>query len=164
MAKNIAIAILGIVVVVETALLGRRFLQHPMMHRTSQSQSVAATNSPSGPPAGMKPPAFPKKGDKLSDLPVAKTAYQVAPGDMLADTKTATAGWSIVQNKQSDGSLIVDFIPKEANDQRQQYTVKTGETLYFVELNSVDDSPGQNDDINLRDDYGIITNADGIIQ
>jgi hypothetical protein len=42
--------------------------------------------------------------------------------------------------------------------------VKPGQILYFIEQTPADDIQDSDTDLNYRDDYGIITDANGIIQ
>jgi hypothetical protein len=42
--------------------------------------------------------------------------------------------------------------------------VKPGNTLYFIEMTPADDNVDSDKDLNYRDDYGIIVDANGIVQ
>ncbi len=158
--KNIIIVILALLVLGEGALLVRRkFSQQVSMAKASPTVQT----SPS-PDANRPKPMMVGKGVKLQGSPLEQYAYKVAPGDMNDDAKKALVGFSIDTQKQADGSLVVKFTPKDSDDQNQQYIVKTGESLYFVEMTPLDDKPDQDKDINYRDDYGIIVDQNGIIQ
>lgn len=106
-------------------------------------------------------PALLAKGDKFADSPIFKYAYQIAPGDISATTTAALVGFSITKKTLTDGSIQVTLTPKDADDQFQTYTVKTGETLYFVEMSAGDDQGDT--DKNLRDDYGVVVDANGLV-
>lgn len=64
----------------------------------------------------------------------------------------------------ADGSTQVDLVPTEtgSNYKNQTFIVKTGFKLYFIEIRSGDDQPGQDND--PRDDIGILVDANGIVQ
>lgn len=157
MTKNIAIVVLIVLVVG----MGGYILRSKMKARVMSEVKEKVTEA-SGSPA-PKPPMFIGKGQKLADSPLAKMAYKVAPGEISADAKTALAGFKIDTKKNADGSLTVTFIPKDQDDQQQVYTVKSGETLYFVEVNPGDDNPASDKEFNLRDDYGVLVDKDGIV-
>ena len=164
MVKNIVLVVLVIVVIVEGALL--------LSHTSSAHQTTlaATTHTSSLPPAGPNAkgagprPIIMSKGKNLKTSPLFAFAFQVAPGDLSANGKRALIGWTITSQSQSDGSILVTLTPKDSEDQNQQYTVKTGQVLYFIEQTPVDDKADQDTDLNYRDDYGLITNQAGVIQ
>ncbi len=156
MLKNIALFVLALVVVESYLLLSPRNLRRSDTERT---QNQATVNTRGTPPRI----ALLTKGAKLSDSPLYKFAYQIAPGDLSASAESALYGWNIKQDKQLDNSILVTLTPKDSDDQNQQYTVKEGNALYFIEQTPVDDKSG-NVDKNLRDDYGVIVDGNGIVQ
>ena len=103
------------------------------------------------------------KGTDLKTTPLFKFVHELAP-TASSDAKKALVGWNVTTTKQSDGSMLVTLTPKDAEDQSQQYTLKSGQVLYFVEQTMGDDNAGSDKDLNYRDDYGIITDQNGIIQ
>jgi len=121
------------------------------------------TSKTSGSPRPQQPQML-TAGMKLSDSQIAKFAYKVAPGPMDSDAKTALVGWTISSVTNTDKSLTVTFIPKKADDQKQVYTVKPGSSLYFVEMSAGDDHADTDEDTNLRDDYGILVDANGMVE
>jgi hypothetical protein len=142
MIKNIGIiALIFVVVVVGYMIFKSMYSPKPSASAQSQGQ-----------------------GTKLTDLPDYKFAYKVYPGDLTSDAKTALTGWNINPTINSDGSTTVTLTPNNASDQVKTYTVKSGDSLYFVEKSRGDDSQDTNTDANLQDDYGIIVNANGIVQ
>ncbi len=159
MVKNIIIAILVIAVAVESGYIVLKKAAPKITQEVAEKTNVISSGKPVS-----KGPQLLMKGMKLSDSPISKFAYKVAPGDLSAQAKTALAGWSITNQTLSDGSLQVTFTPKNSNDQSSQYIVKQGQILYFVEMTPVDDSAQKDTDKNLRDDYGIITDQNGIVQ
>lgn len=156
MVKNIVLVLLVVLVVVESYLL---FSRRSLM----KSQTARLVNQAGNTRPGASHMPFLTKGDNLFDSPLYKFAYQIVPGDLSASSERALYGWNIKQEKQLDNSILVTLTPKDSDDQNQQYTVKTGNTLYFIEQTPADDKSG-NVDKNLRDDYGVIVDGNGIVQ
>ena len=162
MTKNIVIGILVLLLVAETGYL--------LVKRQSYHQQIAALmvskkqNSfpPVGPAKGAKLVIL-SKGANLKTSPLFHFAYEIAP-TMSDAAKTHVTGFSIVSKTQADGSLLVTLTPKDSTDQSQQYTVQKGQTLYFIEQTPFDDKTNSDTDLNYRDDYGVITDANGIVQ
>ncbi|HVA96322.1 MAG TPA: hypothetical protein VND99_01585 [Candidatus Acidoferrales bacterium] len=164
MIKNIVIVVLILAAVVEGFFLFKH---------SSASQQTAMTQTTSGknfPPAGPNarghggPPIMLSKGMNLKTSPIFKYAYQIAPGTLSDTAKKALTGWKIATTKKSDGSLTVSLTPTDSDDQSQQYIVKPGNSLYFIEQTPADDKAGQDKDLNYRDDYGIILDKNNNIQ
>ncbi len=163
MEKNVVIAILAIAVILEGGLLLKNM--HSVQPRSNQS--AQRTNlSPARPNAKGKggAPIIMNKGMNLKSAPLFKFAYQIAPGNLSTSAKQALVGWNITSQNQSDGSIVVTLTPKDSEDQNQQYTIKSGQALYFIEQTPVDDKANQDKDLNYRDDYGIIVDQSGVIQ
>jgi len=156
MYKNAAIAVLVLVVLAEGGYILK------LRNDRNALRNFQAMKT-SGSPRPQQPQML-TSGMKLSDSQIAKFAYKVAPGPMDPDAKTALVGWTISTVTNSDKSLTVTFIPKKADDQKQVYTVKTGSNLYFVEMSAGDDHADTDEDTNLRDDYGILVDANGIVE
>ena len=157
-----------IIAVLVIALAGEYLYFHHKLENQSNFANRVMNNQgmpPAGPNAkGRGAPIILGKGANLKTSPIFKYAYQIAPGDLSTDTKQALVGWNIKTQNQNDGSILVTLTPKDSEDQNQQYTVKSGETLYFIEQTPIDDKAGQDKDLNYRDDYGIIVDSSGIIQ
>ena len=167
MVKNVVIVLLVILVIAEGYLL---YQSHTALKMQQQTAMTQITKQKSLPPAGPDSrrkggaPIIMSKGMNLKTSPIAKFAYQIAPGNMSTDAQKALVGWKIKTEKAESGALIVTLTPSDSDDQSQQYTVATGNVLYFIEQTPVDDKAGQDKDFNYRDDYGIITNSAGVIQ
>lgn len=167
MVKNIVITVLVIAVIAEGYFL---YKSHTAM-KQQQMAMTPSTQQKNMPPAGPNAlrrgggaPIMLGKGDNLKTSPLMKYAYQIAPGSLSADAQKALVGWKIATAKAADGSIVVTLTPSDSDDQNQQYTVKTGQILYFIEQTPADDKADQDKDLNYRDDYGIITDESGIIQ
>lgn len=167
MVKNVVIVILAIAVIAEGYFL---YQSHKQL-KTQQQTAMASASRPSMmPPAGPDSrrkggaPIIMSKGMNLKTSPLFKFAYQIAPGSLSADAQKALTGWKIKTDKAESGATIVTLTPSDSDDQSQQYTVAAGNTLYFIEQTPVDDKADQDKDLNYRDDYGIMTDASGVIQ
>ena len=166
MVKNIVIAVLALVVIGETGyiVMRRHSYAPPMMPQTYGHAGGPSGMMPSGAPSGAPKPMMAGKGQKLSDSPLAKYAYQIVPGPISDATKAVLTGFDVKTTTIADGSTQVDLVPKDSDDQYQRYVVKKGEIMYFVEMTPADDNKDSDKDSNYRDDYGLITDANGIIQ
>ncbi len=164
--KNIIIAVLILALVGETSyVIVKIFGLQP------STQSTTATAIPARSETDQPRPASPSgrlplltKGDNLLTSALFQYAYQLAPGDTPAATQKVLTGFTVDKQASADGSVVVKLIPKESDDQYQEYTVLPGQTLYFIEQTPADDQPDTDKDKNLRDDYGIIVDGQGIIQ
>lgn len=160
MVKNIVIGLLALAVVLEGGYI---LLQKLPGHQAEELATEGKSHlSPFRPDSAA--PQILTKGMDFATSSVAKYAYEVAPASMSAKTKEALIGWTITSKTDTDGSMVVTLTPKNSEDQSQEYTITKGQKLYFVEATPFDDNQGQDVDKNLRDDYGIITDARGIIQ
>ena len=90
-------------------------------------------------------------------------AYQIYPGDLSTDTKTALAGFSMKTTDLSDGSTQVDLSATNPAYQSQSYVVKKGYILYFIEMNLQDDNKDANKDRIIRDDTAVLVDKNGYI-
>lgn len=166
MNKNIIIAVLILIILGETGyIVTRKFILNQNQMPSVQSVSKSpAPMPPAGPNAKGRGPIIISKGMNLKTTPLFQFAYQIAPGDLSTQAKQALVGWNIDSKTQSDGSIVVTLTPKDSEDQSQVYTVKSGQTLYFIEQTLSDDKADQDKDLNYRDDYGLIVDQNGIVQ
>ena len=166
MNKNIVMVVIGILalaVVVETG-----YIVKTKLGSDERTESATATRELAASPrvAGTHtaPPQL-MKGDKLADSPLAKSAYEVYPTMDTSDAaKTALVSWTVTTAKNADGTASVTLTSKNPADPASTYKVKTGEKLYFVEMSAGDDHADSDTDLNLRDDFGIVVDASGIVQ
>lgn len=124
-----------------------------------QSQTMTA------PPTKKPAPMFVIKGRKFADNPLFQKAYLIAPvtGELSVDAKKALTGWVVNTTDNPDGSFQVDLSPQETGDIKQQFTLKPGYKLYFIELSPADDSATEGD-ANRGDDIGVLVDQNGIVQ
>ena len=160
MVKNIVIGLIVLAVVVEGGYIA---LQKLPGHQAEEIAKEGKSHlSPFRPNSAA--PQILTKGMNFTTSSIAKYAYEVAPASISAQAKQALIGWNITSKINTDGSMLITLTPKNSEDQSQQYTITKGQKLYFVEATPFDDNQGKDTDKNLRDDYGIITDANGIIQ
>lgn len=149
-----------LVILLAVVIAGLAYLKFKPTAKGGVSEAKNGTGETS---VRRTPPQKPQPGDKLADLSVAQFAFKVAPGELTSAGKTALTGWDIKTSTQKDGSITVVLVPNKTDDQKQSYTVPSGDSLYFVEMSTGDDNQQAGTDSRLQDDYGLIVNADGIV-
>lgn len=159
--KGIPVANIAVGIVILIAVLAGGYLM------TKVSESKNTTEETSEAPAPKVAGASASlNGQKFSDTNLAADAVLIAPGALSAQAQAATSGWQVKSRSLSDGSTQVDLIPvgSEATegDSKHTFNLKTGDKLYFVDLNPGDDSSAH--DANTNDDVGILVDANGIVQ
>lgn len=167
--KNAVITILAVLLVLET---GYMFMSTSNVKNSSpaiETKTVQRENNNPGATSSAennrpRQQIIISKGINFNTTPMFSSAYQVVPGPVSAEAQKALTGFSIKTQSQNDGSMLVTFAPKDSEDQMQQYIVKKGQLLYFIEQTPADDKADSDKDLNYRDDYGIITDANGIVQ
>ena len=163
MTKNIVIGVLVLLLVAEAGyFLVKRQSYHQQLAVLSAAQSRPAL-PPAGPSAKGKGPIMLSKGANLKTSPLFQFAYEIFPTASVSATSHMT-GFTMATAVQKDGSTVVTLTPKDSQDQDQQYTVQKGQVLYFIEQTPMDDKSDNDTDLNYRDDYGIVTDASGVIQ
>ena len=100
-------------------------------------------------------------GQKFTDQPYYKQAYLVSGDTLTTEAKSALAGFDMTRAPLPDGSILYIFNAKQPGYQDQQYTVKPGEKLYFIEKFLADDDPVKNEDKGMRDDQAVVVDAQG---
>ena len=98
---------------------------------------------------------------KFQDSEMRQYAYQLYPGPISAQTKEAMAGFEMQTQMLADGTAQINLTSTNPEYKDQQYLIKPGETLYFIEMNSGDDSADENTDRNLADDTAVVVDAQG---
>ncbi len=162
MIKNIVIGILVILLIAET---GYFLVKRQSYHKQFATLAAQKAQNSFPPKSNTKGPKLVilSKGDNIKTSPLFEFAYEIAP-TMSDAAKIHMIGFAIASKTQTDGSLLVTLTPKDSADQNQQYTVGKGQILYFIEQTLFDDKKDSNTDLNYRDDYGVVTDANGIVQ
>jgi hypothetical protein len=118
-------------------------------------------------PSGSTKPAIKDVQDvakiKFSDTPDNKYSYQIFPGEITSEAKAALSGFNVVSQVQEDGSAIVTLTANDPEYKDQQYTVKPGEILYFIERSMGDDDVANSIDRYLGDDTAIVVDTKGFV-
>jgi hypothetical protein len=115
-----------------------------------------AASTPSG---GSSAAASPRV--RLQDTQYAQFAYLISDNQTSPAEEAALAGFQVVKEVQSDGSLKVTLKALQPEYQNQSYVVLPGEKLYFIEASMGDDRG--NHEYSLRDDTAVLTDSDGYI-
>lgn len=118
------------------------------------SGSTTTTTKPSS--GGTKQ----KLGPPLASAQYANYAYQVYPGPLSSQAKTATTGFT-VKVTPSSGTIHVSVSAVGTSSAPQTSSYPTGDKVYFVETTLGDDS--SDTDYNFGDDGVVVTNAKGRI-
>ena len=152
---NHATLIVGGVVVAVVLLLGFLLIfKHNGKVRPVARGAVARQTAYSAPASGRQ---------KLSDSSFAAVSYKIYPGTMSSQAKQAMTGFAMQTKTASDGSALVTLVANKSGYRTQTYTVKTGQSLYFIERMPRDDSLGQDTDHLFGDDTAVVVDANGYI-
>lgn len=136
-----------IIILIIIALVGGYFFMN-------QKNNTATTLGTTVTPTVMAP-------QKFTDSNLASIAYQIFPGPMSAETVKAIAGFNIKTTPNADATTLISLTSTNPEYKDQQYTVKPGEILYFIEKNPGDDS--ENKDKFMADDTAVLVDANGFI-
>ena len=98
---------------------------------------------------------------KITDAPYWPNAYLISEGNFDAQTQAALAGFTVTSADSPDGGKTITLKAVDPRYHDQTYALKPGQKLYFVEKSMGDDQ--NNQEYNLRDDWGVVTNSDGTI-
>ncbi len=118
---------------------------------TSQNGSHLA-----GPPGGQS-----IVGTRFSDWRYYQMANQVAPGQVSAAAQAALNVFTVQQAPQSDGSLIVTVVDNQ-DGTTNNFTLASGQALFFADGNPSDDMANQSDGA-LLDDHFVVVDGNGTI-
>jgi hypothetical protein len=88
-------------------------------------------------------------------------AFQVFPGPVSTDAKTALAGFDLSVQDQSDGTVLLNLKALSSRYRDASFTVDKKNAAYFVET-SMRDDPNDAEN-NLNDDGLIVVSPDGYI-
>ncbi len=116
---------------------------------------AAAGGSPRG-PAGQS-----IVGTKFSDWRYYSMAMPIAPGQIDAQTQSALNVFSVKQTAQQDGTLLVTVVDNQ-DGTTSNFTLSSGQTLYFSDGNPSDDLANTSDGA-LLDDHFVVVGSDGNI-
>ena len=81
----------------------------------------------------------------------------------IATAKQAMAGFAFTTKPMSDGATQITLTSQNKFYKTQQYLVKPGYSLYFIETNLKDDDAQKDTDAMFRDDSAILVDPQGYI-
>lgn len=118
------------------------------------------SNPSSNSPASQQNSAQPAM-TKLSDSQYANYAYLISTDTLSSDAQMAVTGFNIQKASNSDGSVTYSLVAVNPEYQTQTYTLKSGQSLYFIERNLGDDAGGVENF--PGDDMAVVVDANGYI-
>lgn len=96
---------------------------------------------------------------KFSDQPYYSYSYLISGDNLSADAQTALAGFTLNKQVLADGNTQIKLTATESTYKDQQYTLKPGEQLYFIEKFLGDDQGDKEG--NIRDDMAVVVDNQG---
>jgi hypothetical protein len=145
--KKYSFVLFIIVLVVVAGFLLTKSYQGNGVETTSNPVQAAADN--------------PTAKNLFSQSPDYASAAQIFPGALSDKAKLYIENYDMKTQTASDGVTQITLTPKEKGEGIQTYQIKSGQTLYFIEKYPGDDT--KEVDKNLKDDYGVIVDAQGYI-
>jgi hypothetical protein len=97
---------------------------------------------------------------KFTDSPDYPYAYLISGDTLDANATQALAGFELQKQQMADGSLNITLKALSPEYTDQDYIVKPGQKLYFIERSLRDDSDGEH---NTHDDTAVIVDAGGYV-
>ena len=97
---------------------------------------------------------------KFSDSADYQSAYLISGASLDSSAQQALTGFNLSKQTLPNGSIQINLKAVESGYQDQQYTLQSGQQLYFVDRTFGDD---RNSEGNQGDDYGIIVDAQGFV-
>ncbi|MCL4360338.1 hypothetical protein M1555_03745 [Patescibacteria group bacterium] len=163
--QSFALLVLVVIVVLETASIFRGKIAGRLPpEETAERHGASSALPPAGPNSRGGRQMILTKGMEFKTSPLLRYAYAIAPGTMTAAAAAAMTGFTMTTATGSDGSETVMLTPKDSENEKQDYTITPGQTLYYIEQTRGDDQPDTDKDLNYRDDYCVIVGADGTVQ
>jgi PBP1b-binding outer membrane lipoprotein LpoB len=112
-------------------------------------------------PTATNNPAGNQRGQKFSDTPYYNNAYLISGDTLSADAQKALTGFQMDKKTMPDGTTQINLKALDPSYHDQQYTLKSGEQLYFIEKLWADDQSGS--ETNINDETAVIVDSQGNI-
>lgn len=96
---------------------------------------------------------------KFSDQSYYNSTYLISSDTLSTDAQKALTGFQMDKKSMPDGTLQITLKALEPSYHDQQYTLKPGEQLYFIEKFWADDQGGQ--EKNINDDTAVVVDSQG---
>ena len=100
---------------------------------------------------------------KFKNSPLWQSAVKIFPGPLSAKAKTALTGFDLQTKNLPGGSTQVTLFAKQLGYKTQNFIVKKGYSVYFVESLTSDDSQNENSDTLMVDDTAFLIDPNGFI-
>lgn len=98
---------------------------------------------------------------KFADQPYATSAYLISSDPLSPAAQTAISGFQMTKQSNPDGTTLVTLKALEPQYHDQQYTLRPGDQLYFIDKFMADDL--QNKEVNPNDDAAVVVDSQGNI-
>lgn len=98
---------------------------------------------------------------KLTDQEYYKYTYLISGDTLSPEATKALTGFNMTKNTLADGTTQITLKALKTGYQDQQYILKTGEQLYFIERMLGDDRSEANEDQSMKDDSAVIVDSSG---
>jgi hypothetical protein len=100
---------------------------------------------------------------KFSDQTYYSYSYLISGDNLSADAQTALTGFTLNKQVLADGNTQIKLTATNPEYKDQQYILKPGEQLYFIEKFLGDDQGGKEG--NILDDMAVVVDAqDNVVQ
>jgi hypothetical protein len=102
-----------------------------------------------------------KKGaasNKFSDQPYFNSSYLVSSDSLSPDAQQALSGFHLEKQTSPDGTTLISLKAQKPEYHDQQYNLKPGEQLYFIDKFLADDSGGER---MINDDTAVVVDSQG---
>jgi hypothetical protein len=152
----VAIAIYGLVYYFVLAKKGGSYSNSAVVVPTIAPAAMQTAPSQASPSSAMT-------AQKFSDSEDFKYSYKIFPGALSAQVKQAMAGFAFTTKAMPDGSTQITLTSQNKFYKTQQYAVKSGYSLYFIERMMGDDNEQEDSDRTIRDDTAVLVDPQGNI-
>lgn len=98
---------------------------------------------------------------KISDTPYAQYTYLISGNQLSQDAQTALSGFNLAKNSLANGDMLYTLTTTKAGYINQSYTLKPGDSLYFIETSFGDDNYQL--DTSFSDDTAVVVDSNGCI-
>jgi len=98
---------------------------------------------------------------KFADQPYYKMSYLISGDALSADAKMALTGFAMNKQNAANGGTQITLTAQKTEYHNQQYTLRPGDQLYFIEKFLGDDNNEANEDKNMGDDQAVVVDSQG---
>jgi hypothetical protein len=98
---------------------------------------------------------------KFTDQSYYNNAYLISGATLSADAQKALTGFSMSKQTLTNGDTQITLTALKAEYRNQQYTLHSGDQLYFIDKFVSDDDSEANEDKNKMDDSAVVVDSQG---